>query len=238
MEQLMTLWQYQEQDLYMDKLQHQKKSLPLRNKLIRLRDIIFEQQTLLHKINDDLEKKRHIFNELNMEYEKLVENLKADHEKLYSGDVKSAKQLEQLRKNAEEYREKVKAKEERLLKLDEEIDKLNTTLADLRVKSTKARKEYKELKSAYDAELEIIKSSLDNAKKQKTELESRLDADLLKKYKNLRKDKQTVIAELIGDKCSGCNMSLPSMVAKQVKDGEKIVECENCGRILFIKSDV
>jgi predicted nucleic acid-binding Zn-ribbon protein len=181
MEQLMTLWQYQEQDLYMDKLQHQKKSLPLRNKLIRLRDIIFEQQTLLHKINDDLEKKRHIFNELNMEYEKLVENLKADHEKLYSGDVKSAKQLEQLRKNAEEYKEKVEAKEERLLKLDEEIDKLNTTLADLRVKSTKARKEYKELKSAYDAELEIIKSSLDNAKKQKTELESRLDADLLKK---------------------------------------------------------
>ena len=60
MEQLTTLWQYQEQDLYMDKLNRQRKSLPLRNKLIKLRDIIYEQQSLLHKLNEDLEKETYI----------------------------------------------------------------------------------------------------------------------------------------------------------------------------------
>ena len=237
MEQLTTLWQCQEQDLYMDKLNRQRKSLPLRNKLIKLRDIIYEQQSLLHKLNEDLEKKRHIFNELNLEYEKLVKNLKADHEKLYSGDIKSVKQLEQLQKNAQEYKEKVMAREERLIKLDEEIEKLGVELMNIRAKAAKARKEYKELKSAYDAEMDIIKTSMANVKKQKLDLESKLDADLLKKYKSLRKDKKIVVAELVGDKCSGCNMSLPSIVAKQVKEGKQVVECENCGRILFIKKD-
>ena len=33
--------------------------------------------------------------------------------------------------------------------------------------------------------------------------------------------------------CGGCFMSLPSATLRELKLGEKTVECDNCGRILY-----
>ena len=56
-------------------------------------------------------------------------------------------------------------------------------------------------------------------------------------YVRLIKDKAIAkterLALLDGDRCGGCNMSLPTSTVKRVATGEGIVECENCGRILY-----
>ena len=54
------------------------------------------------------------------------------------------------------------------------------------------------------------------------------------RYKAIRSQRFPVLASLRNDQCSGCNMSLPSAVAKQLQGSDEIVECENCGRILYI----
>ena len=41
------------------------------------------------------------------------------------------------------------------------------------------------------------------------------------------------VAELKGDLCVGCNVKLRTMLAGDVRRGEKIVQCENCTRLLF-----
>ena len=41
------------------------------------------------------------------------------------------------------------------------------------------------------------------------------------------------MAKVENYQCSGCNMSLPTSTVKRVATGEGIVECENCGRILY-----
>ena len=42
-------------------------------------------------------------------------------------------------------------------------------------------------------------------------------------------------ARLYGDQCGGCNMSLPQATLRKMKNDSGIIECENCGRILYIK---
>ncbi len=41
------------------------------------------------------------------------------------------------------------------------------------------------------------------------------------------------VAELKGELCTGCNVKLRPMLASEVRRGEKIVQCENCTRLLF-----
>ena len=61
-----------------------------------------------------------------------------------------------------------------------------------------------------------------------------IDEAYMERYKAIRSQRFPVLASLRNDQCSGCNMSLPSAVAKQLQGSDEIVECENCGRILYI----
>ena len=36
-----------------------------------------------------------------------------------------------------------------------------------------------------------------------------------------------------GDLCLGCNVKLRPVLAAEVRRGEKLVQCENCTRILY-----
>jgi predicted nucleic acid-binding Zn-ribbon protein len=42
------------------------------------------------------------------------------------------------------------------------------------------------------------------------------------------------VARLNNDRCSGCNMQLPSSVIGSLKVNGNIVECDSCGRIIYI----
>ena len=45
------------------------------------------------------------------------------------------------------------------------------------------------------------------------------------------------MAKLINGQCSGCFMSLPSATLLDIRSGDRIVECDNCGRILYDAGD-
>ena len=45
------------------------------------------------------------------------------------------------------------------------------------------------------------------------------------------------IAPVVHSKCGGCNMSLPMVMLKRIATTDGIVECENCGRILYSNAD-
>ena len=79
--------------------------------------------------------------------------------------------------------------------------------------------QYKELKGKRDR----YKVELNNA--------------LLKKYESIKNSHATVMAEIDQDRCGGCNMALASLVIQNVKDNARVIECENCGRILYSRKE-
>lgn len=44
---------------------------------------------------------------------------------------------------------------------------------------------------------------------------------------------RSAVAEMRGDLCAGCNVKLRPMVVTEARRGEKLVQCDNCTRILY-----
>ena len=102
------------------------------------------------------------------------------------------------------------------------------------VLTEQARDEYTRLKAGYDKEFEKQTARLEELKQERADAAQGIDEAYMERYKAIRSQRFPVLASLRNDQCSGCNMSLPSAVAKQLQGSDEIVECENCGRILYI----
>ena len=81
-------------------------------------------------------------------------------------------------------------------------------------------------KAAHVCALQLKQPDADEAAKA-------VDAELLARYKRIKGRYAVPMAKVENNQCSGCNMSLPTSTVKRVATGEGIVECENCGRILY-----
>jgi len=226
------LWEYQNVDMALDKCEAERKSSPLRQKLIKLKNYMVEQQETLIKLNEQAEKKNRIYDRINHEYENIVNNVRADQKRIQDGAISSVKQLEQMEKNVEAWLEKIDKKEQELMKLLDELNDLGQKLKEIRMHVTKAKKEYTDVKAVYDREMEEFQAKYQQLKDKKDSLESRIDKALIAKYRNLKANRTTALAPVIDGRCGGCNMTLASLVVQNVTDGNRIVECENCGRIL------
>ena len=62
---------------------------------------------------------------------------------------------------------------------------------------------------------------------------AKLDKADLEKYRQIKLHCTPPMAKLVNGQCSGCFMSLPSATLLEISKGERIVECDNCGRILY-----
>ena len=69
----------------------------------------------------------------------------------------------------------------------------------------------------------------------KQTVERQVDPTFLAKYKKARVHHSMPVVPVVNEKCSGCNMSIPMAVIKKLSSQETVMECENCGRILYQK---
>ncbi|MGV3773128.1 MAG: zinc ribbon domain-containing protein [Verrucomicrobiales bacterium] len=102
-----------------------------------------------------------------------------------------------------------------LLKIVEEQKK---GLADREVR---LKRELSELKADYD------------------KLSESVHEDVRNKYIRLRKQKGgTTVVGIQHSVCGGCHMKLPMQIVYSCQNGEEIVNCPNCGRILYFTRDM
>ena len=66
-------------------------------------------------------------------------------------------------------------------------------------------------------------------------LAAKIDADLLDQFERLFNSKgDAAIVAVEHGVCTGCHMKVTTATASQVKAGREIVNCEQCGRILYM----
>jgi predicted nucleic acid-binding Zn-ribbon protein len=236
MEQLEILWKYQELDLQMDQYSLEQKNSDLRKKLLKLRDYLVKQDEYLGKLDNEAVRKNSFYNKIQNECDSISNTIKTEMEKLKAGEITEVSDLEDMSRASMALRDRLNKKEEELKRLLKEIEAFQKKLNDIRLKVTKAKKEYAEVKKAYDQEMLKLKQDRDKVKEQRDSLGGGIDKTLLAKYKNIKASKSPVISLMDNNQCGGCFMSLASLVVQNVKDGKRIVECENCGRILYYKS--
>lgn len=220
----------------------QQLDLAVQAKRERAREIkaLIEEDSALRKAQasvDDLEAalrpKETRARDLTLEMKTVSEQSKQLGDRLYGGKVGNPKELEDIQNKIAERDRRHDHLETSMLEVMIEIENLQSALAEARQHLAQVKSERASEHKALRAEFKQLKAELDDLKAQRKATASELTKENLELYKTLRDKKQGLaVARLEGDSCSVCGVRQTTSIAQQVRQGDVIVTCTSCGRIL------
>lgn len=163
------------------------------------------------------------------------------------GIKKSLSQLSQLKTN-KEYQAKLteiegfKADksliEEDVLKLMDEIDVIKGAIENEKKSLLTDEKKFNDEKKIINDKTNEIENELARLNQERQVLSEQIDKKILKQYEHILYAKQGLaLVEADDNSCQGCYMTIPHQVINEIKMHERLIICESCARILFLKED-
>lgn len=233
--QLDLLWNYMQYDMEADRFENAMRNAPDRIKLLKQRDFLLEQQNSVKRIeretaamSDRLEAVRDEAKRLQGVLDNLLKSLEENPPETIEEIEKQVAAAQKLTDSLQHY-------EQELNKMRKDSDQRDRMQKDIRLRYARTKAEYDELKKSYEIEFGRDKVKLAELKA-KAEAEGKgMDPELMARYQETKQHVTPPMAQLNGNRCGCCNMSMPAAVMNEVGAG-KIVECDNCGRILFVPS--
>lgn len=231
--QLDTLWQFMKVDMEADGFENRMRQSENRKKLIKQRDFLKDQQANMKKLESDVAVMQDRLAAVQDEADRL-EKLQAQQLEEFQNDPPTTQ--EEARRQAEAVQkllETLSRYEQELQKMRKDADTKDRQQKEIRVRAAKTKLEFDQLKVEYDREFKADTETL-KAMRTRTEQEAqKVEPKLLEKYRSIKQHCTPPMAKLINGQCSGCFMSLPSATLLDIRGGDRIVECDNCGRILY-----
>ncbi len=213
----------------------------IKNKIIYIQNYpkLSELRTKLHKINKAEEiyiKEPKILKEKNILLENDLKNkeneLKKINKDLYSGLIKDIKLLESMKNkemNLEELKEKI---EQSLIDNMDLIESFNTKIQKCKTKSIELKKSIENLEKKISQKIEEYTNELSINLDQIERLRSEINNEDLIKYDDIKSKHKNALVKVENNICGGCNVELFMNKISKL-DHNEIIECENCGRLMY-----
>lgn len=206
-----------------------------------------EMSEELKALRGDIEEERAAFNKLKEEYSSLkkvlktkeqgaaaaTEQLKNLGQKLYSGAITSVKELNTTSKKIDSLKEMVNRTEDDILTIMERQDALRARLEEMSAELNRKAENYRRLHGSYLANQQKVRQLLAQIPLARQKLLDRVDAGLWQKYLEMKKKFNDPLARVEKGTCLGCRMGIPFNDLRLLKQGEGLVFCSNCGRMLY-----
>ena len=231
------LWNYMQFDLEADKFGSDMRQSPKRQLLLKDRNFLKEQQTNIVKIENDVSTMNDRMEAIRDEVERLNKLLAEQRARLESEPPKTAEEIEERVTAIEKVLESMKHYEQELSKMRKDADARDRQQKEIRVRAAKTKAEYDAVKLEYDREYADDTVKLKNLRARAEAEEKKADPADLEKYKSIKAHVTPPMAKMMNNQCSGCFMALPLGTLRDLKSGEHMVTCDNCGRILYAKDE-
>ncbi|HEY6316394.1 MAG TPA: C4-type zinc ribbon domain-containing protein [Acidimicrobiia bacterium] len=232
---LESLLAVQERDLTLDRLRHQRATLPERERVAgvgaRL-EALDVTRAARGAARDELAGQEQ---RLADEAQRLGEQGQAAEKRLYSGEVASPRELQALQTDVEQLRRRQRTVEDQqlgVMELREPIDQELGVLDEERAALEADR-------AATQGELDVKERELDGAiaseQIARDEAAGTVERSLVAEYERRRDHAGGVgVARLVGSTCQGCHLTIPATAVDRLRrerEGE-LAYCDNCGCIL------
>ncbi len=230
------LWAYQEAEIAKNAVETEIRSTPARQQLGKLHKQLKTQQTAIAKLSEDLDAYELQLAKLADQVEKLEERLQVESSELVTirqDDESTAEEMTELKGDIERLNREVSKSVRETNALLNEIEKATEEYTATIRAASKAKKEYDALRIQCEEERDARAGELAQHDKTLAGLAKSVDPVLLERYEKVKLHHAVPIAKIVNSKCGGCNMSLPMVMLKKIATTDGIVECENCGRILY-----
>ena len=235
MDQYELLWKYQQVEMEMDQYETEMRNNSNRKELLKHRDFLLEQQNVLKKIEADVDMMSDRMEALADEIVRLNGSVA---EATANFEANRPQELEEAKKQIASIQKliaTISRYEAELAKMRKDSEARDRQQREVRVRAAKARAEFDRIKVIYDSEYKQASVKLEELKAKVAKEAEGISAELLEKYKAIKRHAAMPITKLHDDRCGGCNMQLSAADKDKVRSGLPYVECENCGRIILIK---
>ena len=230
---LSDLLDLQEVDLAIDRLIHQRQSLPELTKYQeasgrreQIEEIRAGKAAELRSLELDLDKAEG-------ELELIEIKLKESETRLFAGGM-SARETEQKRLEVQSLRGQQSALEDRVLGLIDQVDPVRTEVARLDGQLDATAKQVAALEKVISAAWRQIDSQIGRQEASKGEIAATVSPELIALYEQLRRSKDGVaVGRLTGGQCGGCHLALSLPEQAEAADWDP-PRCLHCMRILVL----
>lgn len=231
--QLDMLWAFMQVDMEADRFETEMRQAPNRLKLIKHRDFIMEQQAGMKRIEEEVAGMCDRMEVISDEASRLEGVVRAQVSEAQSATASLA-EVEARITQVQKLLDTLNHYEQELQKVRKDAEVRDRQQKEIRVRAAKAKAEYDELKQTYDQEFKQDSEKLAALKRKADAASKGIKPELLERYRNIKQHATPPMARLVGGQCGGCYMSLPSVTLKQIQAEGRLVECDNCGRILYL----
>ena len=231
MSQISQLLLYQEKDSELLKIEQEIANSDERKKYAQTKSYLNKASEKLDKLEAQSQAILTHLDALNKRYAEISEKLKDfDHlDDLLDGGA----DLSFYQRNITQLIDKIKALKAEIATLTTSAKEAVDEYQAMRKKVIAAQKQYPELQAAYKQFKQSRQEQTDDISKELESLAKGIDPEVLRKYQAKRSERIfPIICEIKADRCSKCGIEL-SIADKDKVAAGKVVECENCHRILY-----
>ena len=232
---LSALLAYQEADIKRQQVEKLIRKTENRQKLNRLHKQLTEQQAIVAKQAEETETIAASLSRLMAQLEAAQKRLvleKSEMETLTQDEESTAEELTEFRKDIEKLNREFAATEREAKAMSVALERLCAENKATRSSAGKAKKEYDQLRVLCEQERSESAAEIAACTAEMEQKKDAVDSILIGKYEKARQHFGTPVVPIAGEKCSGCNMSLPVIMLRQLQPDD-LAECENCGRLLY-----
>jgi len=232
MTQLDLLWEYQMADTEADNMAHSIRQSPKRQKLLKLRDYIRDQQESLKTLENELVAMSDRMDALKDAVSYADDQLKQLQKRVESEPAQTSQQIGQYVAEADQLNLTLGDYEQEIRRVRKSAEDRDRRQRDIKVRAIKSKEEFDVLRVEYEQEFKEKSEVLDQLRLAAEEKKKGIEPEFLARYTAIKQHCTPPMAKLINGQCGGCNMGFPSSVLAAIRSGKQ-VECETCGRLII-----
>ena len=149
--------------------------------------------------------------------------------------IKNNKEYQALLHEIEGLKADIRMLEDKDLEVMEEEEKEAQRLEEEKLKIRKSQERLDSAEAAAREEFRRIEAELAAVAESRKGVEAILDGDLHNKYDRIFRNKpRLAVVAVVKGSCQGCNMQLTPQILNDLQKDERILYCENCGRLIYL----
>jgi predicted nucleic acid-binding Zn-ribbon protein len=158
--------------------------------------------------------------------------LRSREKELMSGRIRNPTELTQMSEEVQHMKSRFAEEEEAELQLMEEADAAEEAMRAITAELQSARARAAAEAPGLQSELEEQRADLAGVEAEKDQIWSEVSPAAQRAF--TRQRVQPAVAEVRNNQCTACRVTVTSRGLQMLRQGDEIVNCENCGRILVI----
>lgn len=224
----------QERDLEIQEIESKTDALR-----VALDELVTMHRTLLGSLEiqrAQLEETRALMRDKEIELETNLDRYNQSKAKLSA--VSNTREYNALEREMDALRKMRAQLEEERDSLREAVEESEGDVADKAEKTAELEGQIKAEESTIEDEASKTRSRITKLEKERDKLKRDLPKQLVRRYVFISGRRPgAAVVEAADGVCTGCNMALPPQQYNELFVGQKLIQCANCQRILYINPD-